>query len=60
MSDSSPGAISSASSNDGNLDKMIQHQKEMFNLSIKAEMAKSEHDYNMSISRKIGEAGQKA
>lgn len=57
---SEPSSISSTSGNDANLDKMIEHQKEMFNLSIKAEMAKSEHDYNMSISRKIGEAGQKA
>jgi hypothetical protein len=47
-------------SNEANLDKMIKHQEKMFALSIKAEMAKSQHDVNMSISRKIGEAGQKA
>ncbi|WP_170990210.1 hypothetical protein [Aquamicrobium sp. LC103] len=47
-------------SNEGNLDKMIKHQEKMFALSIKSEMAKSQHDVNMSISRKMGEAGQKA
>lgn len=59
MGDFSPGAVS-GSSNEANLDKMIKHQEKMFALSIKAEMAKSQHDMNMSISRKLGEAGQKA
>jgi len=54
-----PSAVS-GSSNEAQLDKMIKHQEKMFALSIKAEMAKSQHDMNMSISRKLGEAGQKA
>lgn len=44
----------------GELDKMIQHQKDMFSLDIQKELAKSEHDMKMGIAGALGQASQKA
>ncbi|WP_157384495.1 hypothetical protein [Nitratireductor soli] len=60
MSDS-PSSVTTGTSNpEQNLDKLIAHQEKMFNLSMKAELAKSSNDINMSLSRKIGDSAQKA
>ena len=53
-------SVTTETNPDQNLDKLIQHQEKMFNLSMKAEMAKSTNDMNMSLSRKMGESAQKA